>query len=69
MPIKPRALVRAIEKAGGTQVKGGKSGHRVVVYNGLRAHVPFHGGGYEISDGLLRKILADLELTRQDLGI
>ena len=40
-----------------------------MVYNGLRAHVPFHGGGYEISDGLLKIILDNLGLTKQDLGI
>ena len=69
MPIKPARLVKAIERAGGRQAKGGSSGHRVLVYNGLRAHVPFHGGGYEISDALLKKILADLGLRREDLGL
>ena len=69
MPIKPKVLWNAILKAGGKSVKSSGSGHRVVIYNGLRAQVPFHGRGYEISDGLIKKILADLGLTQKDIGL
>ena len=69
MSVKPIRLWRKLRKAGGTPVKGGGSGHRVIKYNGRRAQVPFHGGSYEISDRLVDKILADLGLTRGDLGL
>lgn len=69
MPITSKRLWRALKRAGGVPEKGGGGGHRVIVYKGLRAQVPFHGSPSDLCDGLVKKILADLGLTRRDVDL
>ena len=68
MPTKPRVLANAIKRIGG-EVKPGKGGHKIAIYHGRKASIPFHGGGFEISDRLVDKILKDLSLSRKDVGL
>jgi hypothetical protein len=68
MPTKPRILENAITRIGGN-IKPGVGGHMVAVYQGKRAHIPRHGGGFEIPDKLVDKILRDLGLLRKDVGL
>lgn len=68
MPTKPRLLEAAIKRIGG-EVRGGVGGHMVASFKGRRAHIPRHGGGFEIPDRLVEKILADLGLTRKAVGL
>lgn len=68
MPTKPRILEAAIKRIGG-EIRPGPGGHMVAVYKGLRAHIPRHGGGFEIPDKLVNKILKDLGLSRKDVGL
>lgn len=72
MPLKPRILIRMLERAKvrpPIRVVSSKagSGHRIAVRGRRRTHIPVHGRGYEIPDRLLRKILRDLGLSLQDL--
>lgn len=68
MPLKPRLLENAVKRIGGT-IRPGPGGHMVAVYQGKRAHIPRHGGGFEIPDKLVNKILNDLGITRKDVGL
>ena len=70
MPVKPRKLETKLRKIG-AEVSSEKkaTGHRTVRYKGRRSQIPFHGGGYEISDKLLAKILRDLGLKKNDIGL
>jgi hypothetical protein len=68
MPTKPRILEAAIKRAGG-EIQRKASGHRIAVYQGRKADIPFHGKGYEISDRLVDKILTRLGLSRKDVGL
>ena len=45
------------------------AGARVVKHGNRKADISFHGGGYEISDRLLDKILAQLGMTRANIGL
>lgn len=70
MPIKPRKLESLLTRAGvEVATKRAGSGHKIAKRGGRKADIPFHGGGYEISDRLLDKILAQLGLTRADIGL
>ncbi len=70
MPIKPRKLESLLIRAGvDVRTKRAGSGHKVARRGGNKADIPFHGGGYEISDRLLDKILAQLGMTRADIGL
>ncbi|MDE1150661.1 MAG: type II toxin-antitoxin system HicA family toxin [Azospirillaceae bacterium] len=68
MPTKPRVLKAALTRLGAV-IRPGKGGHQVAVLNGRKAHIPNHGKGFEISDNLLIKILKDLGLSREDVGL
>jgi mRNA interferase HicA len=70
MPIKPRKLQSLLETAGcSVENKRGGSGHKTAKNGSRKTDIPFHGGGFEIPDGLLNKILRDLGLTRRDIGL
>jgi len=70
MPIKPRKLASALIRAGADVVnKRSGSGHKVAIYRGRKADIPFHGGGYEVSDRLFEIILKQLGMTRDDLDL
>ncbi|CAK0745433.1 Addiction module toxin, HicA family [uncultured Gammaproteobacteria bacterium] len=69
MPISPRRLIAALKKAGCTMKPKVKSGHRIAICKGLKAHIPVHGKGYEISDSLVNKILADFGLSLKDVSL
>ncbi|AWK90334.1 hypothetical protein [Azospirillum thermophilum] len=68
MPTKPRVLAAAIKRVGGV-IKNKSSGHKIAVHQGRKADIPFHGGGYELSDRLVDKILTSLSLSRKDVGL
>jgi len=70
MPTKPRRLAALLTQAGVViTTKRSGSGHKVAKLANKKADIPFHGGGYEISDRLLDKILTQLGLTREDIGL
>ena len=70
MPIKPRKLESLLNRAGvEVATKRAGSGHKIANRGGRKADIPFHGGGYEISDRLLDKILAQLGMTREEIGL
>ncbi len=70
MPIKPRKLEALLVRAGCTvENKRGGSGHKTARNGSQKTDIPFHGAGFEIPDKLVNRILADLGLTRTDLGL
>lgn len=70
VPIKPRKLESLLTRAGvEVATKRAGSGHKVAKHGNRKADIPFHGGGYEISDRLLDKILAQLGMTRANIGL
>ncbi len=65
--LKPRELVRALEKAGFRVIRKSKGSHWQLEHaDGRRTTIPVHKGR-DIGPGLLRKILRDCELTVDDL--
>lgn len=70
MPIKPHKLQSLLLKAGYTiESKRSGSGHRTVRRGNRKTDLPFHGGGKDIGDRLVNKILTDPGLTRTDIGL
>ena len=70
MPIKPRKLEALLVRAGCTvESKRGGSGHKTARNGDRKTDLPFHGAGFEIPDKLVSRILADLGLTRNDIGL
>lgn len=66
-PVKPRVLIRALERAGFLLVRKSKGSHWQFEHpDGRRTTVPVHKGS-DIRPGLLRKILRDAELDPEDL--
>jgi len=65
--LKPRELIRALEKLGFVRTKKSKGGHlRYVHPDGRKTTVPFHSGS-TIPKGLLVKIIKiDLEMNVED---
>jgi predicted RNA binding protein YcfA (HicA-like mRNA interferase family) len=65
--LKPRELIRALEKLGFERTKKSKGGHlRYVHPDGRKTTVPFHSGR-TIPKGLLEKIIKiDLETNVKD---
>lgn len=65
--LKPRQLVRALERMGFRLLRKSKGSHRQYEHpDGRRTTVPFHKGR-DIGPGLLRKILRDIEVDREEL--
>ncbi|WP_390457839.1 type II toxin-antitoxin system HicA family toxin [Planctomicrobium piriforme] len=65
--LKPRELIRALEKAGFRVVRKSAGSHWQLAHDdGRRTTVPVHKGR-DIGPGLLRKILRDTELTIDQL--
>ena len=63
--VKPRKLIRALEKAGFAQT--GQIGSHVMLANELRdlqTSVPMHSG--DVGRGLLKKILKQAELSEDE---
>ena len=70
LPSKPRKLESLLARAGvEVATKRAGSGHKIAKRGGRKADIPFHGGGYEISDRLLDKILAQLGMNREEIGL
>lgn len=70
MPIKTRKLECLLTKAGCTvENKRGGSGHKTVRYGARKTDLPYHGGGFEIGDKLVDRILTKLGLTRKQIGL
>lgn len=70
MPIKASKLQRALERAGCVvENKRSGSGHKTVRNGKLKTDLPFHGGGQEIGEKLLKKILKSLNLDKNDLDL
>ena len=66
-PIKPEQLVRIVEKLGFIKIRQ-KGSHAVYRHpDGRWITIPIHKGG-EISVGLLRRIIKDLELTIEEFN-
>jgi len=65
--VKPRALVRALERMGFQLLRKSKGSHWQFEHpDGRRATVPMHKGR-DIGPGLLRKILRDIEVDPDGL--
>lgn len=65
--VKPRELVRALERLGFLVVRKSKGSHWQLEHSdGRRTTVPMHKGK-DIGPGLLRKILRDTELSADSL--
>ena len=65
--LKPVELVRAVEKMGFIRTKKSGGGHLRYVHNdGRRTSIPMHKGK-DISRGLLRKILRDVNVSINEL--
>jgi predicted RNA binding protein YcfA (HicA-like mRNA interferase family) len=65
--LKPRELVRALEKMGFQLLRKSKGAHWQFGHpDGRRTTVPVHKGR-DIGPGLLRKILRDIELDADEL--
>lgn len=65
--VKPRELIRARERIGFRLLRKSKGSHWQFEHpDGRRTTVPVHRRR-DISPGLLRKILRDIEMDRQDL--
>jgi predicted RNA binding protein YcfA (HicA-like mRNA interferase family) len=65
--VKPRELVRALERMGFRLLRKSKSSHMQFEHaDGRRTTVPMHKGR-DIGPGLLRKILRDIELEPDQL--
>ena len=65
--LKPRELIRALEKLAFVVVRKSKGSHWQLAHpDGRRTTIPVHKGK-DIGPGLLRKILRDCELTVDQL--
>ena len=65
--MKPRDLIRALERMGFRLLRKSKGSHWQYEHpDGRRTTVPVHRGR-DIGPGLIRKILRDIEMDRQDL--
>ncbi len=65
--VKPRELVRALEKLGFQVVRKSKGSHWQMAHSdGRRTTIPVHKGR-DVGPGLLRKILRDVEVTVEEL--
>lgn len=65
--VKPRALIRALERMGFRLLRKSKGSHWQFEHpDGRRTTVPVHRG-QDIGPGLLRKILRDIEVEVKDL--
>ncbi len=65
--LKPRELIRAIERVGFRLVRKSKGSHWQFEHpDGRRTTIPVHRG-HDIGPGLLRKILRDIELDAEEL--
>lgn len=65
--LKPRKLIRALEKAGFRIVRKSRGSHRQLEHpDGRRTTVPVHKGR-DIGPGLLKKILRDCDMTVDEL--
>jgi predicted RNA binding protein YcfA (HicA-like mRNA interferase family) len=65
--LKPRELVRALERMGFRLLRKSKGAHWQLEHaDGRRTTVPVHKGR-DIGPGLLRKILRDIELDVDEL--
>jgi predicted RNA binding protein YcfA (HicA-like mRNA interferase family) len=65
--LKPRELIRALERMGFRLLRKSKGSHRQFEHSdGRRTTVPVHKGS-DIGPGLLRKILRDIELDAGEL--
>ena len=70
MPIKPRKLETLLIRAGCTvENKRSGSGHKTVRNGSRKTDLPFHGAGFELPDKLVNRILSDLDLTREEIGL
>ena len=66
--LKPRELVRALERMGFRLLRKSPRSHQQFEHpDGRRTTVPFHKRR-DIGPGLLRKILRDIELDAEELG-
>jgi predicted RNA binding protein YcfA (HicA-like mRNA interferase family) len=63
--LKPRELITALEKAGFVAVRQKGSHVRLQHQEGRVVSVPVHAG-QDIGRGLLRKILRDADLSREE---
>lgn len=61
--LKPRQVVRALERAGFTLRKS-KSSHRTYVKDSLRVTVPYHSA--DIKPGTLRSIIEQAGMTIEE---
>jgi predicted RNA binding protein YcfA (HicA-like mRNA interferase family) len=69
MEIRPRDLIRALEKADWYVARQGKGSH-VVLRNRERPGmliIALHGGGKSVPSGTLRSILRDARITEDEL--
>ena len=65
--VKPRELVRALERMGFRLLRQSRSSHMQFEHpDGRRTTVPMHKGR-DIGPGLLRKILRDIEMEPEQL--
>lgn len=65
--LKPVEVIRVLEKMGFARRRKSKGGHlRYVHSDGRRTTVPMHKGK-DISRGLLRKILKDVDISVEEL--
>lgn len=65
--LKPRELIRALERMGFRLVRKSKGSHWQFEHpDGRRTTVPVHKGR-DIGPGLLRKILRDIEIDASEL--
>lgn len=66
--LKPRELIRALERAGFVVIRKSKGSHWQLSHeDGRHTTVPVHKGG-DIGPGLLRKILRDVEMSVDELN-
>ena len=65
--VKPRELIRALERMGFRLLRKSKGSHRQFEHSdGRRTTVPVHKGR-DVGPGLLRKILRDIEVDWENL--
>lgn len=65
--LKPRQLIRALERMGFRLLRKSKGSHWQFEHpDGRRTTVPVHKG-HDIGPGLLRKILRDIEVDADEL--
>ena len=65
--LKPRELIRALQRMGFRLLRRSKGSHRQFEHpDGRRTTVPVHKGR-DIGPGLLKKILRDIEIDAQEL--